>query len=302
MVSLPFSSDFSDRKGNTWLPHDGACTVEAVPSVPGGPALRLNNAATYLEAATVGDLAIPPGEGFTVEFDFYAISLPGYAAVLTNGAAGAGDDNDPVNGGFGVGIRSDGAINFGIGDYKAGAAYFNTVTTAAGLILPGSWYAVAVEHYGDRKAEVFVGGAQVSSTAFSATNNWATVTPYEADVLGLRVGSLWGPYYTGLRVNDFLLRNLRLTRHGVRYGADYTPAGGPFPGPVSVSGTVRDAAGDPVSRLVRVYSRDTGLLLGAGLSDPVTGAYSLPADVGELTVVCYDDDGNAQVYDHVTGV
>jgi hypothetical protein len=48
----------------------------------------------------------------------------------------------------------------------------------------------------------------------------------------------------------------------------------------SVSGIVTDAAGDPVARIVRAYSRSTGELLAETTSDAVTGFYeiALPTD------------------------
>lgn len=61
----------------------------------------------------------------------------------------------------------------------------------------------------------------------------------------------------------------------------------------SISGTVRDSSGAPVSRALRIYRRDTGALVGETTSDATTGAYS--KNVGflanEMQVVCLDDAG-----------
>lgn len=62
------------------------------------------------------------------------------------------------------------------------------------------------------------------------------------------------------------------------------------PSVIGVSGVVRDDAGDPAERTVRVYARSTGALLEEVLSDPVTGAYSVvTASAGEVQVVVLDD-------------
>lgn len=62
-----------------------------------------------------------------------------------------------------------------------------------------------------------------------------------------------------------------------------------------VGGTVRDDAGDPAARTVRVYRRTDGRLLGETTSDAVTGAYSV--DVADVEVQCVIlDDDTAPLY------
>lgn len=77
------------------------------------------------------------------------------------------------------------------------------------------------------------------------------------------------------------------------YLAIGTAGDAPPTGPMRViNGVVEDEQGLPASsRRVRAYWRDTGALVGEGVSDPVTGAFSIPAEhVGEYTVVCLDDE------------
>lgn len=48
-----------------------------------------------------------------------------------------------------------------------------------------------------------------------------------------------------------------------------------FEVPIRYSGVITDAAGEPAARVVRLYRRDTGVLLASASSDGVTGAYEL---------------------------
>lgn len=71
-------------------------------------------------------------------------------------------------------------------------------------------------------------------------------------------------------------------------------------------GVVVDAADAPVSRTVRAYLRQTGKLVAETVSDPVTGAFSIPA-ISDHThyVVCLDLEAgtqNAKIFDRVIAV
>lgn len=73
-----------------------------------------------------------------------------------------------------------------------------------------------------------------------------------------------------------------------------------------ISGNVKDAAGANAARVVRVYRRDTGALVGSATSDAATGNYALTTEYeGEHTLVFLDDDAgtayNALALDRVTG-
>jgi len=59
---------------------------------------------------------------------------------------------------------------------------------------------------------------------------------------------------------------------------------------IPVAGTVLDENGNPVSRTIRVYRRDTGALLAQSVSSPITGQYEiLIGFIGEINVVQLDD-------------
>ena len=68
----------------------------------------------------------------------------------------------------------------------------------------------------------------------------------------------------------------------------------------TVSGTILDINGNGVVRTVRVYRRDTGVLLGATTSSFATGMYSFAdAYTGEVQVVMLDNDAGAIENDQI---
>lgn len=71
----------------------------------------------------------------------------------------------------------------------------------------------------------------------------------------------------------------------------------------NISGIVRNDAGVPVSRKVFLHDRSTGSLVGATVSDSVTGLFSIPAGVKCYAVVLDDDEGttyDALILDNIT--
>lgn len=71
----------------------------------------------------------------------------------------------------------------------------------------------------------------------------------------------------------------------------------------SVSGTTTNDAGAVSGRAVRVYSRDTGQLLGKTTSSPSTGVFSITIpNVGEMQVIYLDDDSGVLYNDLINRV
>ncbi len=71
----------------------------------------------------------------------------------------------------------------------------------------------------------------------------------------------------------------------------------------NVAGIVTDAAGNPVARMVRLYRRDTGVMLAETLSSLSTGAYAFTtAFTGECQVVLLDDAAGALENDQIVRV
>lgn len=84
----------------------------------------------------------------------------------------------------------------------------------------------------------------------------------------------------------------------------FSPPRGYAVGFKPISGHVFDADGNPVSRIVRAYHRDTGNLVGEAVSDPLTGEYGFNAFkwVPHYVVVLDDGAKNAMILDHITPI
>jgi len=68
----------------------------------------------------------------------------------------------------------------------------------------------------------------------------------------------------------------------------------------TVSGTILDINGSGVFRMLRVYRRDTGALLGSTTSSATTGAYTFTDDyAGEVQVILLDDAGGSIENDQI---
>jgi len=73
--------------------------------------------------------------------------------------------------------------------------------------------------------------------------------------------------------------HLRITKGAGRYSANFTPTASELPFYYAqIRGTVKDADGNFVRRVVRAHRRDTGALVDEVLSDPSTGAFTLNCD------------------------
>ena len=92
------------------------------------------------------------------------------------------------------------------------------------------------------------------------------------------------------------IADLRITKGAARYTSNFTPPAAPFGGPYTVSGTVKDDAGNFVQRLVRLYRRDSGALAGEMFSDAVSGAFSLVADDHSTHFVVVNDADSLATY------
>lgn len=143
---------------------------------------------------------------------------------------------------------------------------------------------------GVRKWQVDIGAVAISSNG----SIWFGIEP----LLGA----------TGATARTIYLDEIRVTKGLARYSKDaasFAVPTEPFPdfAVQKLTGTVRDPAGNPLSRVVRSYRRSDGLLIDSATSDAVTGAFSLRAtDTTPHFVVVHDDVKNALVFDHVVPV
>lgn len=173
----------------------------------------------------------------------------------------------------------------------SGTGQTHQIASASGTVPTNAWKHIAVSRAG-ATMRMFVDGAAVGSVNVSGASFFNSTASLA--IGGNDVGVFYG-----------YMDNLRVTKGGGRYIANFTPPTEPFPifVPEQLSGVVLDADGHPISRTVRSYERGTGHLIGTAVSDPETGVFSLPADsTDEHFVMIFDDAKNALVYDHITPV
>lgn len=150
-----------------------------------------------------------------------------------------------------------------------------------------AWYLVEVCRVGNL-VYLFVDGALLNAggTAYTRAHQDSTTT--------LKIGAInYNATYL-YHLNGYM-SEVEIYKGVGAHSASYTQPTTPFPDEyISVSGTVKDSAGNFASRLVRVYRRDTGALVGASVSNPTTGAYKvIAANSGTTTplkhsAVCFD--------------
>lgn len=100
-----------------------------------------------------------------------------------------------------------------------------------------------------------------------------------------------GASYLGTQSFDGNLDEVRVTIGNARHTSAFTPPSAPFAdGMGQVSGITRDDTDTPAARIVRLYRRDTGALIGTTTSDGTTGMYSLyTPTLDEVQRIVLDD-------------
>ena len=162
-----------------------------------------------------------------------------------------------------------------------------TIVSGSYSFALNTWYLVEVCRVGNY-VYLFVDGGLLNTggTAFSRTLQDSSTT--------LKVGAqehnaTYKYYLNGYISEVEIYKGIGL------HTASYTPSTDPFADEyVSISGTVQDSTGAFASRLVRVYRRDTGSLVGEVVSNESTGTYKvIAANSGTTTplkhfAVCHD--------------
>lgn len=164
----------------------------------------------------------------------------------------------------------------------------STGTTVSGSysFALNTWYLVEVCRVGNY-VYLFVDGGLLNTggTAFSRTLQDSSTT--------LKVGAQEYDVTYKYYLNGYI-SEVEIYKGVGLHTASYTPSTDPFADEYfSISGTVRDSSGNFASRLVRVYRRDTGALVGSVLSNATTGVWKQEAANTGATVtkhfaVCHD--------------
>ncbi len=198
---------------------------------------------------------------------------------------------------------SDGSISLSLNYQNANTA--TVLQSSSGKIVAAQWNHVEVCRSGTT-IKGFVAGVEV----FSGT--WNNTLWNSGEVI--RIGSSFSYGVVTESVNGNL-SEIEVYKGAALNTADFTPPSSPFGDEyVYIAGTTRDASSTPVSRLVRVYRRDTGALVGSVVSNGTTGFYKITAQNSgtgtPLThfALCFDATAdppgtpteNAIIYDNIT--
>lgn len=211
------------------------------------------------------------------------------------------------------------------GDFTVGG-WFRTTSTAYQVLFSvgdfnsdSSINTMHVRYNTNGQLELTVGSTVVSTVAKPSANTWfEAVVTRQSGVIKLMLNGVSAG--TAANTSAFGTHGVAIgDRHGaaglpwigqccdfyiangdaLRW-ADYTPATSRIAVPY-LYGTVRDGAGALCQRTVRAYRRSTGVLSASGLSDAVTGAYSLEVLSTDMHyVIALDNDTpdeNALIYD-----
>jgi len=128
------------------------------------------------------------------------------------------------------------------------------------------WYHIAVTRVGN-VVSIFVNGVLIATFTIVSAIAAATSTEFR---IGRRWDSTSTLYFTGY------LQDLRITSGEARYTEAFTPPEeGLFLTAPSFRRAVCDVDGNPASRTVRLYRRDTGVLTATATSDAVTGEFEI---------------------------
>ncbi len=162
-----------------------------------------------------------------------------------------------------------------------------TIVSGSYSFALNTWYLVEVCRVGNY-VYLFVDGVLLNTggTAFSRTLQDSSTT--------LKVGAQEYDATYKYYLNGYI-SEVEIYKGVGLHTASYTPSTDPFADEyLSISGTVRDSTSAFASRLVRVYRRDTGSLVGEVVSNESTGTYKvIAANSGTTTplkhfAVCHD--------------
>lgn len=285
------STTFTDETGKT-VSVFGNAKISTVQSKFGGAAAYFDGVYTtngeHLTVPKTDHFDFQSGD-FTLESHVRLASLAGETSLISTSFS-----TSPY---FGIRFRvtSGGALYFGFST-DGGSTLNRTVTSATGLIVANQWYHVAAVRIGS-VIRLYIDGVQVGeTTGVSGSIYYATRDPVQIGVDFSSHGTPASRYYLNGYLDD-----IRITKGVARYTADFTPPAAEFPSnQCTISGIVGQV-GAPLERLVRLYRRDTGTLVGQTLSSPSTGAYSIQTSVeGEHFALVHDTANGDPFFQNVS--
>ena len=298
------STTFTDVTGKTVTAAGNAqISTAQYPALTGKSSSALfDGTGDYLSSAASSDFNFGTGD-FTIRCMFY---LAGDSAVDGGGNRNArlfclSDATTTFD--IDVEIQGDASTTgIGIAFYSSANGIFSRTVT----VTKNVWHDVEVSRSGT-SLRIFFDGTQLGAT-FTNSASWGSST-FGAYVGGANFASNYYFYFNGYISEVEIYKGVAL------HTADFTPTSDPFSEEyVYVSGVTKDSLGTLVSRLVRVYRRDTGALVSSVLSNGTTGIYKVTAANSGTTTplkhfaICLDATAdppgtpteNAIIYDNIT--
>lgn len=233
---------------------------------------------------TLGAGAMPTAGEFFLDGWFYLSDISQYQTILR------GDDNNY----FDFGVATDGSVKVD----RVGVT--NIATTATGLVSAGAWTYLALGKSGS-SWKIFVKVGTTAVLSASGTYSWTPSAPSNIGYNKFSAAFDYAGYAEQVRWSTVM-------RETADYAVPTAAFGERLP---YLQGTVKDNSNSYVQRLVRIYRRDTGALVGSVLSNPSTGAWSIDANsAGEHFAIVHDSSANppsggaenALVYDRLVPV
>lgn len=270
------STTFVDEKGHT-LTAAGSAQISTTQSKFGGSSAKLDGAANRVTSPDSSDYYLGNTD-FTVEAWVY----PTVSDVDTRAVVSQSNNlGDNANRQFAFLITSTTFAWYWTtnGSTDVQQSFSSGVPT-------NTWTHIAVVRSGNTLYG-FKDGVLISSVEHTAV--------YFNSTADLCIGT-FGKYaedgYPHLSFNGYI-DDLRITK-AARWTANFTPPAASFlNNQCVISGTIKNAAGDFAAKTVRAFRRDTAALVGSGVSNATTGAYSLAVEhQGECFVVSHDDSNN----------
>lgn len=280
------STSFVDLKGNTITTH-GSAHISTDQSIVGSSSGLFGPTNDYLTFPYSGNFNFP-GDFHLRIFVYPVAHTYSYPCIFSNYSAYA------ANGGLAVFAGHNGGAS-----NKYQVSYNGTfpVLTSTSSIAYNTWSVLDIGRVGSTLYLRVNGNLEATATgtatiAGTSDNIWVAAA---GDALS---SSTFHGYIGGVFIGKGI---------GGDIGGDISF----LTNQCAISGGVKNASGSPISRLVRAYRRDTGALVGSGISNGTTGAYNIPVQYSDECYVVRVDDTtdpptagteNALIFDRVIPV